>query len=180
MHDRQDRQRSICLTTSAVGRPVVLQHVLDQIDAPARLIEFVAEQHIGRTGRGAKPAMHAGAQDFSAAAMWGSASWVAAKSWSASQQPLRMRPGLNRPNGSKLFSPAPQRGQRGVRWLEHLHGIAQNFRRDHEGGVPATRSSPRAPPRRRRRRRPPPVEAQPDQPPAPIEESLGARQVFSR
>ena len=33
---RQDRQRSICVTTSRVGRPAVLQHVLDQVDAPAR------------------------------------------------------------------------------------------------------------------------------------------------
>ena len=45
-------------------RPVVLQHVLDQVDAPARRIELVAEQHIGRAGRGAEAAMHAGAQDL--------------------------------------------------------------------------------------------------------------------
>ncbi len=45
-------------------RPVVLQHVLDEIDAPARRIELVAVEHIGRTGRGAEAAMHAGAQDF--------------------------------------------------------------------------------------------------------------------
>ncbi len=45
-------------------RPVVLQHVLDQVDAPARGIELVAEQHIGRAGRGAEAAMHAGAQDL--------------------------------------------------------------------------------------------------------------------
>ena len=47
-----------------VGRPVVLEHVLDQIDAPARAIELVAEQHIGRAGRGAEAAMHAGAQNL--------------------------------------------------------------------------------------------------------------------
>ena len=45
-------------------RPVLLQHLLDQIDPAARAIELVAEQHIGRTGRGAEPAMHAGAQDL--------------------------------------------------------------------------------------------------------------------
>ena len=45
-------------------RPVVLQHVLDQVDAAARGIELVAEQHIGRAGRGAEAAMHAGAQDL--------------------------------------------------------------------------------------------------------------------
>ena len=45
-------------------RPAVLQHVLDQVDAPARAVELVAEQRIGRTGGGAEAAMHAGAQDF--------------------------------------------------------------------------------------------------------------------
>ena len=64
MQARHERQRSTCLTTSAVAGPVVLQHVLDQIDAAARGIELVAEQHIGRAGRGAEAAMHAGAQDL--------------------------------------------------------------------------------------------------------------------
>ena len=45
-------------------RPVMFQHLLDQIDAPARRIELVAVEHIGRTRRRAEPAMHAGAQDF--------------------------------------------------------------------------------------------------------------------
>ena len=45
-------------------RLVLFQHLLDQVDPPARAIELVAEQHIGRTGRGAEPAMHAGAQDL--------------------------------------------------------------------------------------------------------------------
>src|SRR3954469_4572309 len=45
-------------------RAVLLQHLLDEGDAPARTIEFIAEQHIGRTGRGAEAAMHAGAQDL--------------------------------------------------------------------------------------------------------------------
>ena len=45
-------------------RAVLFQHLLDQVDPPARAIELVAEQHIGRTGRGAEPAMHAGAQDL--------------------------------------------------------------------------------------------------------------------
>ena len=64
MQARQDRQRSMCLTTSGVGGSVLLQHLLDQVDAPARAIELVAEQHIGRAGRGAEAAMHAGAQDL--------------------------------------------------------------------------------------------------------------------
>ena len=41
-----------------------LEHLLDQVDAPARAVEFVAEFEIGRAGRGAEPAMHAGAQDL--------------------------------------------------------------------------------------------------------------------
>src|SRR5690242_20653692 len=43
---------------------VLLQHLLDQVDAPARAVELVTEQHIGRTGRRAKAAMDAGAQDL--------------------------------------------------------------------------------------------------------------------
>ena len=46
-----------------VGRPILLQHVLDQIDPPARAIELVAERHIGRAGRRAETAMHAFADD---------------------------------------------------------------------------------------------------------------------
>ncbi len=47
-----------------VGRPVVLQHVLDQVDAAARAVELVAQHLVGRAGRGAEPAMDAGAQDL--------------------------------------------------------------------------------------------------------------------
>ena len=47
-----------------VGRAAVLQHVLDQVDAPARRIELVAQRHIGRAGGGAEAAMHAFAQDL--------------------------------------------------------------------------------------------------------------------
>jgi hypothetical protein len=39
------------------------QHLLDQVDAPARAIELVAQQLIGRAGGGAEAAVHAGAQD---------------------------------------------------------------------------------------------------------------------
>src|SRR4029079_7968788 len=45
-------------------RGVLFQHLLDQVDAPARAIELVAEQHVGSTARGAEAAMHAGAQDL--------------------------------------------------------------------------------------------------------------------
>ena len=46
------------------GRPVVLQHVLDEIDATARGIQFVAFEQVGRAGRGAEAAMHAAPQDL--------------------------------------------------------------------------------------------------------------------
>src|SRR3982075_609168 len=45
-------------------RPVLFQHLLDEIDPAARAIEFVAEQHVGRTGRGTEPAVYAGAQNL--------------------------------------------------------------------------------------------------------------------
>src|SRR6185312_977908 len=40
------------------------QHLLDQVDAAARTIELIAEQDIGRAGRGAETAVDAGAQDL--------------------------------------------------------------------------------------------------------------------
>src|SRR5262249_18666729 len=54
--DMSDHRRS--------RRPVLLQHLLDQVDAPARAIELVAQQYIGRTGCRAKAAMHTGPQDL--------------------------------------------------------------------------------------------------------------------
>ena len=44
------------------GRTVMFQHILDQIDAAAGAIEFVAQQRIGRAGRQAEAAMDAGPQ----------------------------------------------------------------------------------------------------------------------
>ncbi len=40
-----------------------LEHLLDEVDASARPVELVAEQLVGRAGRGAEPAVHALAQD---------------------------------------------------------------------------------------------------------------------
>jgi hypothetical protein len=45
-------------------RAAVLEHVLDEVDAPARAVELVAQKKIGRAGRRAEPAMNAGAQDL--------------------------------------------------------------------------------------------------------------------
>ena len=52
-------------------RPVALQHRLDEIDAAARAVALVAQQHEGRTGGGAEAAMHALAQDVLAARVLG-------------------------------------------------------------------------------------------------------------
>ena len=55
---RKDRinTRSICLTIW-LGQFVVLQHVLDDVDAAARAVEFVAQEYEGRAGRRAEAAM---------------------------------------------------------------------------------------------------------------------------
>ena len=45
-------------------RLVLLQHVLDEVDAPARTVELVAQQHIGGAGGRAETAMHAVPQDL--------------------------------------------------------------------------------------------------------------------
>src|SRR5215469_13106652 len=46
------------------GNTTPREYVFDQVYAAARTVEFVAEQDIGRTGCGAKPAMSAGSQHF--------------------------------------------------------------------------------------------------------------------
>jgi hypothetical protein len=63
-HAGEARQAAVDVGDDLLGRGrVALQHLLDQVDAAARRIELVAEQHIGRAGRGAEAAMHAGAQN---------------------------------------------------------------------------------------------------------------------
>ena len=47
----------------ARARLAGFEQLLHQIDAPARAVELVPEQLISWAGRGAKPAMHAGAED---------------------------------------------------------------------------------------------------------------------
>ena len=45
-----------------VGRRVLLQHVLDQVDAPARAVPLVAKDRVSRAGGEAETAMDAGAE----------------------------------------------------------------------------------------------------------------------
>ena len=42
----------------------LFEHVLDQVDAAARAVELIAQQHIGRAGRGAEAAMNTRPQDL--------------------------------------------------------------------------------------------------------------------
>ena len=64
-HAGEAGEAAVDMLDHRLGRLLVLlQHLLDQVDAAARAIELVAEQHIGRTGGGAEAAMHAGAQDL--------------------------------------------------------------------------------------------------------------------
>ena len=53
----------MCRATLRRRRLAALEHVLDEVDAAARAVELVAEQHVGRAGRVAEAAMDAGAQD---------------------------------------------------------------------------------------------------------------------
>ena len=64
MHERQDRQRSTWRCTSGLAAAVVLEHLLHQVDAAARAVALVAEQHVGGAGGGAEAAVHAAAQDL--------------------------------------------------------------------------------------------------------------------
>ncbi len=54
-------------------RRVAFEHLLDQVDAAARAVELVAEQLVGRAGRGAEAAVHALAQDGFGFAAFGGA-----------------------------------------------------------------------------------------------------------
>ncbi len=82
------------------GSDAGFEHVLDQDDAAARSIAFVAEQHVGGTGRGADAAMDAGAQVcFRFREMRiGQLRWREIR---AHQTPAHIRPGLSSPSGSK-------------------------------------------------------------------------------
>ena len=52
-HARQARQAAVDVANRALGRRLAaLEHLLDQVDAPARAVELVAEQDIGRAGGG--------------------------------------------------------------------------------------------------------------------------------
>jgi hypothetical protein len=59
----QTGQASIQVLLGAACDVAALEHLLDQIDAPTRTVEFVAQQLISRAGCIAETAMHAFADD---------------------------------------------------------------------------------------------------------------------
>ena len=121
MQARQERQRSMCLTTSCGRRPVLFQHLLDEIDPAARAIEFVAEQHIGRTGRGAKSAMHAGAQDLVGFRDIGIGELREAEFGLHAADPRIIRPRLRMFFGSKLWrTRSLKRGKAALLGMKHI------------------------------------------------------------
>src|SRR5438105_999250 len=87
-------------------RLAALEHILDQVDAAARAVELVAEQDIGRAGRGAETAMHAGAQYLFRLPIVGIGKLREREAGLHRNGPQRsryMRPGFSTRRGSKLL-----------------------------------------------------------------------------
>jgi hypothetical protein len=64
-HARQARQAAVdVLLHDGRGLASALEHLLHQVDAAARAVALVPEQHVGGAGGGAEAAMHALAQDL--------------------------------------------------------------------------------------------------------------------
>ncbi len=85
------------------GDRIAFEHLLDQVDAPAGAVEFVAQQLIRRAGRRAEAAMHAGAQyRFRVASVGGVTDEVGQMGFHpvSCQSSVYIRPGLKMPAGS--------------------------------------------------------------------------------
>ena len=163
----------MCLTTSCGRRPVLFQHLLDQVDPPARAIEFVAEQHVGRAGRGAETAMHAGAQDLVGFRDIGIGELRQAEFGFHVAAPRVIRPRLRMFFGSKLWRTRSLKRGKAVRLrMEHVDVAPDLFGRADQGGMAAGGVDARAHQRRlrvrlRRQRRP-------DQAAAPVVDHVAA------
>src|SRR5262249_6677018 len=98
-HAGQAREATIDVANFLCRRcAVALKHRLDEVDSAARAVALVAEQHEGRASRRAEAAMHALAQDVFAARRLRIGKLGQGEV--GLHQPIR--PGLNRPLGSKL------------------------------------------------------------------------------
>ena len=104
----------MCLHDVRRGRPVVLQHVLDQVDAAARRIEFVAEQHVAsgrwrcrsRSGRRSRRIFSDSAT--SASASCASVKLVCMVRLRSISTPAHMRPGFEHALRVEAFLDAPR------------------------------------------------------------------------
>src|SRR5579872_4696667 len=81
-------------------RAARFEHVLDEVNAATRAVELVAQQHVGRTGRGAEAAMHAGAQDLFRLLRVGIEQLRRGEVGAHAYTPSTMRPGLRTWRGS--------------------------------------------------------------------------------
>src|SRR6218665_3430768 len=93
-----------------------IQHLLDQVDAPSRAVERIAEQLVGGAGGAAKAAVHAlaqygfGFQAVGTVAVFGGEAglhgggqrWATTRGGGRAYQSRTMRPGLKMPDGSNL------------------------------------------------------------------------------
>ena len=154
-------------------RPVLFQHLLDEVDPPARAIEFVAEQHIGRAGRGAEAAMHAGAQDLVGFRDIGIGELRQAEFGFHVAAPRVIRPRLRMFFGSKLWrTRSLRRGKAVLLRMKHIDVAPDLFGRADQGGMAADGVDARAHQGRlrvglRRQRRP-------DQAAAPVVDHVAA------
>ena len=154
MQERQDRQRSMCLTTSARRRPLVLQHVLDQVDAAARA-NRAHRRAAHRSGRSRCRSRNARRRaEFFRLGDVRIGELSQGESWFCIYTPAHIRPGLSTPLGSKLsFTRLVNAASGGLR-LEHLDGRAHGCGRANQRGVAAAlrrarRRTIAAPPHRR-------------------------------
>ena len=172
-HAGQARQAAVDMQHRLFIRvAVILQHVLDQVDTAPRTVELVAQHLIGRTGRGAEPAMHAGSQDLVGPRDFGIGQLLGRELGLHEVSIGVISPGLRMPRGSNLRrKPVLQRGHRCGPAAGTSRGCGRPGRAWH---------ARRAWRRRRgsRRTRAGTVgHQQPDQPAAPVVKRLGARQI---
>ena len=100
LHARRARRLAVAAGQAAVEvqlrrarRRVAFEHLLDEVDAAARAVELVAEQLVGRAGRGAEAAVHALAQDRLGLGCRRRCRRIRARSRSACGSDCRQRPG---------------------------------------------------------------------------------------
>ena len=117
-HAREAGEAAVDVTGHrGVRRRVLLQHVLDQVDAPARAVPLVAEQRIGGAGGEAKPAMDAGAEHLIGLGQRRVRQLALGElGLHPRYTPAYMRPGLSTPVGSKARLMRAVSAARPVAW----------------------------------------------------------------